>query len=69
MARRLPARVLPPPRIWVLFALLAAIGYVACGSGAVPCDVARPVGLVATLLAAVISLFDAPRPPSDVIKG
>lgn len=66
MARRFPARFLPPPRIWVLFALLAVIGYVACGSGAVRCDVARPVGIVATVLATVISLFDNPRPASDV---
>ena len=65
MARRFPARFLPPPRIWVFFALLAVIGYVACGSGAVRCDIARPVGIVATVLAAVISMFDAPRPPSD----
>ena len=65
MARCLPARYLPSPRIWVFFALLAAIGYVACGSGAVRCDIARPVGIVATLLAAVVSMFDAPRPPSD----
>ena len=65
MAHRFPARYLPSPRIWVFFALLAVIGYVACGSGAVRCDIARPVGIVATLLAAVISLFDATRPPSD----
>jgi len=61
MARRLPARYLPSPRVWVLFALLAAIAYVACGSGAVSCQVARPAGVVATVLAAVISLFDAPN--------
>lgn len=66
MARRLPlpARYLPSPRIWVLLALFAAIAYVACGTGAVPCDIARPAGIVATVLAAAISLFDAPRPPS-----
>ena len=65
MARRLPTRYLPSPRIWVFFALLAAIAYVACGSGAVSCQVTRPVGIVATLLAAALSMFDAPRPPSD----
>ena len=65
MARRFPARFLPPPRIWVLFALLAVIGYVACGSGSVPCNVARPAGIVATILATAFSLFDSPRPPSE----
>ena len=64
MARRFPARYLPSPRIWVFFALLAVIGYVACGSGAVRCDIARPVGIVATVLATVLSMFDAARPPS-----
>ncbi|TAJ16535.1 MAG: hypothetical protein EPO65_13080 [Dehalococcoidia bacterium] len=68
MARRLPARFVPSPRIWVLFALLAAIGYVACGAGAVPCHLARPAAIVATVLATVISLFDAPRPPSDLVE-
>lgn len=69
MARRLPARYLPSPRIWVFFALLAVIGFVACGSGAVACSVARPVAIAATVLATVISLFDAPRPPSDPVGG
>lgn len=66
MARRFPTRYLPSPRIWVFFALLAVIGYVACGSGAVACDVARPAAIVATVLATVISFFDNPRPTSDV---
>ena len=64
MAPRVPARYLPSPRIWVIFALFAVIGYVACGSGAAPCSVARPVGIVATVLATVLSMFDAARPPS-----
>lgn len=63
------ARRLPSPRVWVLFALLAVIAYVACGSGAVSCQIARPAGVAATVLAAVISLFDAPRPTSDPVEG
>lgn len=69
MASRIPARYIPSPRIWVFFALLALIGFAACGSGAVRCDIARPCAIVATVLATVISFFDAPRPPADTIDG
>ena len=68
MATGFPARYIPSPRIWVFFALLAVIGFVACGSGAVACNIARPAAIVATVLATVISFFDNPRPASDVIK-
>lgn len=63
------ARFVPSPRVWVLFALLAAIAYVACGAGAVSCQIARPAGIAATLIAAVVSLFDAPRPAADPVEG
>ena len=66
MATGFPARCIPSPRIWVFFALLAVIGYVACGSGAVACNVARPIAIGATVLATVISFFDNPRPASDI---
>ncbi len=68
MARLSAARYVPSPRIWVFFALIAVIGFVACGSGAVACSISRPVAIVAVALATVISFFDEPRPPSDVVE-
>ncbi len=47
---------------WVLLALVAALAFVACGTGAIACTIGRPIGLVAALAAAGISVFDAPSP-------
>lgn len=50
-------------RAWIGLIVVAVLAFAACAAGAVDCSVAKPVGLVAALAAAAVSLLDAPARP------
>jgi hypothetical protein len=52
-------------RAWILLAMLAVLAYAACATGAAPCSILRPVGLGASLIAALLLVVDPPAPSED----
>ena len=54
-----------PSRVWVLLFGIALLAFVGCATGAIDCSIGKPVGLVAALGAAFVSLFDSPRKPVE----
>ena len=52
-------------RAWILLAMVAVLAYAACATGAGPCSILKPVGLGASLLAAVLLVIEPPAPSED----
>ncbi len=51
-------RSITPRRVWVALLGLAMLAFAGCATGALDCAIFRPVGLVAALGAAAISMLD-----------
>ena len=56
---------LPASRAWVILFGIALLAFAGCATGAIDCSIGKPVGLVAALGAAFVSLFDSPRTPVE----
>ncbi len=52
-------------RAWILLAMVAVIASAACATGAAPCSIGRPVGLGASLLAALLLVIVPDRPAEE----